>query len=391
MNNSGNKTKKEDYYKIKDHQLYITKLGTLIKVFSQNKINPKRRGIVLKCFLISILVQPMIWLQKLIYGFRLRRVKLKEEKSPIFILGHWRSGTTHLQTLLAQDPELGTLDYYMNFMVNLCFLGRGWLDKYLQKHMPEKRPMDNIKISSSAPQEEEMCLVNMTSHAAVYSMMFPQNRTYFRKYQLFEGINPKEKKQWAKFYDEVLRMIGYYNKGKRVMTKNPFNTSRVKELLELYPDAKFIYIHRNPYEVYSSTHKLYKTSIETQILQELTPELKEEMIFENYRLILNKYLAERDLIPKGNLVEIGYQDLSEDWESAVQHIYQQLNIPGYEQALPHFKAYMDTVANYEKNRFKPLEEATKARIKEEWGFSFGEWGYDVEHSATTMRSNKSLN
>jgi hypothetical protein len=378
---SEQKEKGKDYYKIKDHQLYVTRFGVLLRLFRDNKYNRSNRGKVFKIFVFSFLLQPFIWLQKLIFGYGLSRVDFKKDKAPIIILGHWRSGTTHLHSLIYQDPKLGTLNYYMNFLINVCLLGWGWLPSLLKRFMPKKRPMDNMKIDLYSPQEEEPALTNMTSHAAIHGMYFPENRSYFEKYQLFQGISAKEKKKWAKSYDEIMRMIAYTNKGKRVLTKNPFNTSRVKELLEIYPDAKFIYIHRDPYDVYRSTQKLYTTSIETQVLSELTPEMREEMIMDNYRLILQKYLDERALIPEGNLVEISFDELTDDWNQTISRVYSTLGLPGFQEALPHFEKYMESVKGYKKNVFKPLPKDTMLRIEKEWGFSFKEWGYEIRVGA----------
>ena len=36
-----------------------------------------------------------------------RYKQLKEGTEIIFIIGHWRSGTTHLHNLMAQDPQMG--------------------------------------------------------------------------------------------------------------------------------------------------------------------------------------------------------------------------------------------------------------------------------------------
>ena len=43
-------------------------------------------------------------IQKLVYGRRIRRTTLRP---PIFILGHWRTGTTLLHELLSLDPRHG--------------------------------------------------------------------------------------------------------------------------------------------------------------------------------------------------------------------------------------------------------------------------------------------
>jgi omega-hydroxy-beta-dihydromenaquinone-9 sulfotransferase len=46
--------------------------------------------------------------------------------------------------------------------------------------------------------------------------------------------------------------------------------------------------------------------------------------------------------------------------------------------LPKIKAYVDTLDGYEKNRFKPLEDASRQRIREEWAPLYEPFGYRVE-------------
>ena len=55
-----------------------------------------------------------------------------------------------------------------------------------------------------------------------------------------------------------VKKISYKYIGKRVLLKSPANTGRIKEILEVYPDACFIHIHRDPYAVYQSNVKLYE-------------------------------------------------------------------------------------------------------------------------------------
>ncbi len=47
---------------------------------------------------------------------------------------------------------------------------------------------------------------------------------------------------------------------KRLVIKSPVHTARVALLLKLFPDAQFIYIHRNPYEVFQSCVNMAGTS-----------------------------------------------------------------------------------------------------------------------------------
>ena len=77
--------------------------------------------------------------------------------------------------------------------------------------------------------------------------------------------------------------------------KNPHNTSRVKELLELYPKAKFIFIHRNPYDVYHSTLHLFRKMVSSQFLQDFSEEQISERVLYAYWTTLQKYIADQTL------------------------------------------------------------------------------------------------
>lgn len=377
------KAKKDDTYQIKDHQLYFSHIGVLIRLFSENKISSKKRWMRFKIFFFATFTQIFMLLQQIFYAARFRKVDLKKNP-PIFILGHWRCGTTHLHYLMAKDPNLGFVSNYNGFMITLGLLGRGWLDTALARFVPEKRPMDNVGMSMFSPSEEDQAVANISVTAGVHSFFFPKNRSYFNKYTTLRDASPKEKKAWQKAYDMVLRIVTVSNKGKRLLLKNPSNTARPKELAELYPDAKFIFIHRNPFDVYRSTLILQKKMTYTQYLQDMTDADIDDMIFENYSELLKAYIAKRNSVPAGNLIEISYDELNADGMATMKKVYEQLGLPAWEQAMPEMQAYLDSVENYERNVFKPLPPEIVARIQKEWAFSFEEWGYSMEYGVRSI-------
>ena len=56
----------------------------------------------------ALALAPAAAAESLIYRKRIRETKI--EKDPIFILGHWRSGTTYLQNVLSRDEQFGWFD-----------------------------------------------------------------------------------------------------------------------------------------------------------------------------------------------------------------------------------------------------------------------------------------
>jgi hypothetical protein len=330
------------------------------------------------------MTQLFIFLQRVLFAGKLNKINVNH-KAPIFILGHWRSGTTHLHYLMSKDPGLGFVTNYHGFMISICLLGKGWLDKFVARFVPDKRPMDNVSFGMFTPSEEEQSLGNLSECSGVHSFFFPKNRTYFDKFTTFKKADAKELSDWKKAYDYVLKVVSYSSKGKRLVIKNPSNTSRAKELLSLYPESKFVFIHRNPFEIYQSTLVLHQKMTKYQYLQDFTEEEQSDLIFYHYAEVMSTYLEKRNSIPKANLIEIGYDELSKNPIETMSKIYAELGLEGFDAALPEMKSYLETVNDYEKNNFNPLKNEIIKRIQKEWAFTFEEWGYSIDYQEKTLQ------
>ena len=60
----------------------------------------------------GLLVEPLAWMQSLLFTQRLQRVQLPDD--PIVVIGHWRSGTTYLHQLMACDPCVATASQHLD-------------------------------------------------------------------------------------------------------------------------------------------------------------------------------------------------------------------------------------------------------------------------------------
>jgi hypothetical protein len=311
---------------------------------------------------------------------RLRLVDFFKEP-PTFVIGHWRSGTTHLHYILSRDPQFGYLTNYQALFMRMSFVGKGIMDRILDHFMPETRPQDNIKMNAYEPAEEEQPFTNLTVCSGMQSWFFPQNQTYFEKYNLFRGINKREKRKWRRKYRYMLKLISLANKNKPLLLKNPHNTGRVKELLELFPRAKFIFIHRHPFDVFPSMKHLFDKMVSSQFLQEISEEELEMNLMHYYKSTLTKYLEDRHLIPEGQLIEIGFNELENDAPGVVRRIYETLAIPNFGNAWPYIRDYLDSVKDYEKNTFQDPEREVADLLRKEWKFAFDAWNYPTSRQA----------
>jgi hypothetical protein len=260
-------------------------------------------------------------------------------------------------------------------MPSIFLTGGSIFKKTMQDAMPEKRRMDNFELKVDYPSEEEFAFANLTPYSLYHGLAFPQNIDNYTKYCSFEGVHKRKVKKWKKAVNFFLKKITYHSKGKQMVLKNPANTARVKLLLEMYPNAKFIHIRRNPYEVFMSTKKMYNTMIPYFYLQEPKGSVK-DFITKMYLKVYRSYLKEKELIPEDNLIEISYEQLMENPMKTVKKIYQKLDLPNYENSKSDIQEYIYSQRNYKTNRYsfskKLIEE-----ISERWKLTIDEWGYEA--------------
>jgi hypothetical protein len=86
----------------------------------------------------SVCFLPLRWWQTSRFGPQIVRIKL--DHPPIFIIGHWRSGTTHLHNLMSQDPALGWVSMYQAVVPDFSLAGQSWLKPLLTRIVPADRP-----------------------------------------------------------------------------------------------------------------------------------------------------------------------------------------------------------------------------------------------------------
>ncbi len=147
--------------------------------------------------------------------------------------------------------------------------------------------------------------------------------------------------------------------------------------MELFPDARFVHIHRNPYQIFQSCRHYYDTATWYSYLQR--PDLRriDDGIIRRYRQLHDAFFAERALIPEGRFHEIRYADLERDPVGEMRTLYQRLHLDGFDSFEPELRDYLHSVSSYQKNRFPPLDEPTREKIATAWKREFDEWHYPI--------------
>jgi hypothetical protein len=323
--------------------------------------------------LLSIGTAPLRLVETLVWGRRLARQPLRH--APVFIVGHWRSGTTHLHNLMAQDHRFGVVSMYQAIAPGCTLLGGRWLKRLLARVVPEQRPMDRMRWPVDAPQEEEIPLGKMLPYSFYVQFLFPRRaRALFRRYVLLEGAPRRAAAEWKRQYDRLLRRASIHAGGRRLLLKNPVNTARIPLLLELYPDARFIHIHRNPHDVYPSALHLHRSLLAFTALEHVADGEIEETVLALYETMMRRFLTDRASIPERQLIDVAFADLERDPLGVLARVYAHLGLPDFQTVRPHMERYLEAERDYRKNEFRRTTDETR-RVEGRWGFAFEAFGY----------------
>jgi hypothetical protein len=325
-------------------------LINFLKIISHKEVSPAYYHKLFLSSLIILIATPFHCWEWLVFRRRLR--KTRTVKAPLFIIGHWRSGTTLLHYALCKDPSAGYLTTYHSLFPNN--LASKWLFKtFVKLKIPSKRPSDDMELNADYPQEDGFAFINCQPSAFYNFFYFPSEYKYFYD----RGINHKsmsegEIRSWYKSYDILLRKALIDTKGRRLIVKNPANTARIDKLLKLYPDAKFLYIYRNPVTVFFSTQKFFRNLFPKIWLNPVSNDYIDTMIFDLYHRLMNDYQKHKRLIPEGNLLELRFEDFEKNPCGELKRIYEDLLHENYETLRPVFEAYFESISAYRKNRYK---------------------------------------
>ena len=328
---------------------------------------------------VTFIASPLRFYESVRYGRTIRNTAI--HPSPIFIVGHWRAGTTHLHNLMCKDKNLGYVSMFQTSAPGLCIVGEKTIKPpvaIFQKKRYPTRQIDNIPLSLDNPEEEDLAIANMSPYSYLHMYSFPRRApSFFERYITnFDALPEKIRAEWTEIYLAIMRKATYICGGKRLVIKNCSDSARIKTLLDLFPDAKFIHTYRNPYDVFRSTRYLYKVVVNKSQLQKVSDDEMENWVLQFYTQLMSKFLPDRALIPAGNLVEIKYEDLDVAPIDQLRKIYETLNLPGFDEAEPTVRAYLDSIAGYKKNVYKEVDDDVITKVNTHWGFALDELGYE---------------
>lgn len=321
---------------------------------------------------VSMMHSVLRLVQELIYGRRVRQTAI--EDAPIFIVGHWRTGTTLLHELMIQDERFNFPNTYQCMEPNHFLLTERVFTRAFRFLTPSHRPMDNMAAGFDRPQEDEFALCMLGQPSPYLAIAFPNRPPVCEEFLDLEGISPKALAEWKAVFLRFLKQLTYKNP-KRLVLKSPPHSCRIKVLREMFPDARFVHIVRDPHVVFPSTMNLWKSLSRTHGLQTPTHDWAEEYVFQTFNRVYTKLEEGKRDVPPTHFYELRYEELVRDPMAEMQKIYEQLQLGEFEAMRPRLARYLETIKGYETNRYE-LTPELRAKIEHRWGDVIRRYGYE---------------
>jgi hypothetical protein len=301
---------------------------------------------------------------------------------PIFLLGFWRSGTTFLHELFCCDSRFGFPSTYACMNSAHFLLTEQGFHKRRGKQ-EAYRPMDNMQYSWASPQEDEFALLCMGAPSPYEALLVPSLMFDPKVLLDLRHRSSEDQDRWKRTIQLFLRELTV-QQNKPMALKSPTHGFRFPLLPSLFPGSGFVIIERNPYEVFASNLKLWKTLLDMYSLESASSEQIEKFVLAAY-LIHEEAIAEgiRKIAPE-NVARVRYENLTADPLSEMKRIYSELKSPGFEDAQPALQQYIASVAGHQRNRLV-LSPAQKNSVDEMWGPLIHEKGYGWPDQWLTLK------
>jgi hypothetical protein len=314
----------------------------------------------------------MGWVQEKRYGQAIEHTRITQP--PVFIIGHWRSGTTFLHELMFLDSRFGSPTTYQCFAPRHFLITESIIARYMGFLLPKHRPMDNMLAGWDRPQEDEFALLTLNAPTPYFRCAYPNDPAPHLDTLDMEGISDFDRQRFETALTKFVKLITFKT-GKQVLLKSPPHTGRIGLLSQMFPGAKFVHITRDPYSLFPSTTRLWRALDDVQGLYFPRYDNLNELVFECLERMYRGFEKHRGDIAADHITDVKYEDLVKDPVGEVRKIYQTLNLGDFEPLEPLLRDFVGKQKDYKTN-VHDLDPALKAEIRRRWAGYFEKYGYE---------------
>ncbi|MFM7412963.1 MAG: sulfotransferase family protein [Planctomycetota bacterium] len=283
------------------------------------------------------------------YRRQLRRPP--ETPPPLFIVGHWRSGTTLLHELAMLDDRFCCPNTYECFAPGHFLLTEDVLTRALSWMIPAKRPMDDVAAGWDRPQEDEFALMNLGAPSCYRRIAFPISSPDHPEALDLTTLPAAEVEHWKRSLRRFLQMLAVRDP-RRPVLKSPPHTARLGVLAEMFPESRFLHVVRDPFVVIPSTLRLWRSLHDVQSLQVDRGESLERYVFAAFAEMHAAFERDRATLAPGRLVEVRYEQLVADPVATLAEAYERLDLGQFDRLRPALERQAAAMRKYRTNSYR---------------------------------------
>jgi hypothetical protein len=285
-------------------------------------------------------------LQQARYGRRIAAAHLPDD--PLFVIGHWRTGTTLVHELLSLDGRFRSPSTYEAFNPGNFFVTEGFFKERTRSLLPKTRPQDPMRVDWDLPQEDEFALATQGAPSA-YALwqrgtLSEKMLVRFEQTLRIETLPEAEREAWMNCWTMFLRALRARREG-RLLLKSPTHTFRLPLLERMFPAAQYVYMVRHPASVAPST---------VHLIRKMVPEHNQPLMIANalklFAALHDQVEAAAGAIPSHRFVTVRYEDLVADPVGQMSRIYSQLGLSGFDRVRPVIDNSLRARSEYRPNR-----------------------------------------
>ena len=269
---------------------------------------------------------------------------------PVVIVGPMRSGTTRMHRLLASDHRFN----HMRSFETISPVPRADFADVLEGRRRDFRPVlaarimkvarlanpRTLSIHPTGPfePEEELGLLAASMWGMKHEAQW-HVPTYGRW---------SEEQDAAPAYRhmaDLLRLVGWSQQVSSIrpwILKTPQHMLDLRALLEVFPDARLIFTHRDPVRIVGSASSLAWNQTIIYSDHADAGRTGREWLHKT-ELQVERMRAARQSIPEDRMIDIQYDDMERDWQGTMARVYRFLDLD-LEPALPAMERYLDRAA-----------------------------------------------
>lgn len=308
-------------------------------------------------------------------------------EAPIVIVGPHRSGTTRLQRLLACDARLAHL--------------RTWEG---MNPAPRSLPMDGSDIEARRAEAAAALSMRDARYPLAHAMHamhadWPEEEMLLLNHSFcsFSALGlydiPRWYRHWFAECDKtasyatmrrLLQLVGHARgdrPGRRWLLKNPQHMQDLPALMTVFPDARLVFIHRDPLKTVSSTLSMMAHFSAAHTDRDCRVSMRDTWLDFCERSARRCIQARAD-VPRAQQLDLHYADMNRDWRSAMRRVYDFVGLdfsPEAEAAMAGWMAASERDAHHVRHRHRLQDFGLDdAAVEARMGFVRRRFGIAVE-------------